>query len=324
MAARAPKRQSRPKRIVSYILRGAAIGCIGLFIALIGLATYALLTYKSYADTLVPPTELIVNRPSTGATILDRNGKLLYRYVDDVDGLRQPVKLTDVSPTLLAASIATEDANYFSNPGINIKGLVRAAVENFNVKGNESGLLRGTGGSSITQQLVKNLYVPLADRQKRSVSRKIQEVVYSIELTKRYDKSQILEWYVNQISYGGIYSGVEAASEGYFGKPAKDMTLAEAALLAGIPQSPAAYDPVNHLDAALARRSEVLDLIARRGQVQIGEDTFYSPTPEEIEEARLAPLQLQQPTFPIEAPHFVLTYVAPELEKLVGREALLH
>ncbi len=223
MAARAPKGRSRPRRFASYLLRGAAVFSIAIFIAFIGLASYLLLTYKSYADTLVPPTELVVNRPSSGAKILDRNGKLLYQYVDDVDGLRQPVKLSDVSPAFLAASIATEDANYFSNPGINIKGLVRAAVENFNVKGNEPGLLHGTGGSSITQQLVKNLYVPPADRQKRSVSRKIQEIVYSIELTKRYDKSQILEWYVNQISYGGIYSGAEAASQGYFGKPAKDI-----------------------------------------------------------------------------------------------------
>src|ERR1043166_4179576 len=183
MAARAPKKQTRLRQITVYLVRGAAIGCIAIFIAFIGLATYALLTYRSYADSLVPPTELVVNRPSTGATILDRHGQLLYRYGDDVDGLRQPVKLTDVSPAFLAASIATEDANYFSNPGINIKGLVRAAVENFNIKGNETGLLHGTGGSSITQQLVKNLYVPPADRQKRSVSRKIQEVVYSIELT---------------------------------------------------------------------------------------------------------------------------------------------
>src|SRR6266496_740912 len=179
MAARAPKGRSRLKRNASYLVRGTAIFCIVVFIAFIGLATYVLLTYKAYANSLVPPTDLVVNRPSSGARIFDRNGKLLYQYVDDVDGLRRPVNLAEVSPAFLAASIATEDANYFSNPGINIKGLVRAAVENFNVKGNESGLLRGTGGSSITQQLVKNLYVPLADRQKRSVSRKIQEVVYS-------------------------------------------------------------------------------------------------------------------------------------------------
>src|SRR5262249_11566823 len=274
--------------------------------------------------TLVPPTELVINRPSSGAKILDRNGKLLYQYVDDVDGLRQPVQLTDVSPAFLAATIATEGANFFANPGVNMKGLVRACLENLAVFNKEGPLLQGSGGSSITQQLVKNVYVRSSDRQKRSLTRKIQEVVYSLELSKRYDKRQILEWYVNQISYGGIYSGVEAASEGYFGKPARDLTLGEAALLAGIPQSPAAYDPSNHLDAALGRRNEVLDLMQRRGAIQIGDTSYFEPTPDALDAARSETVQLRQPVFSIQAPHFVLTYVAPELEQIVGRDALMH
>jgi membrane peptidoglycan carboxypeptidase len=116
---------------------------------------------------------------------------------------------------------------------------------------------------------------------------------------------------------------VEAASEGYFGKPAKDMTLAEASLLAGIPQSPAAFDPVNNLDAALARRNEVLDLIARHASIRIGEDVYYSATPEEIEAARNTPIEIRQARFPIQAPHFVLTYLSPLLEQLVGKDALV-
>src|SRR5262249_50225326 len=148
---------------------------------------------------------------------------------------------------------------------------------------------------SITQQLVKNVYIPEEQRDERSVSRKLRELVYATELTKHYEKSQILEWYVNQISYGGIYSGVEAASEGYFGKPAKDLTLAEAALLAGIPQSPVAYDPVNNVEAATRRRNEVLDLIAKRNQVQIGADAFYVPNPEAIEAAKNEPVTVNTP-----------------------------
>src|SRR5207248_9122071 len=147
-------------------------------------------TYKAYAETVVPPDQLLVNRPSSGAKILDRNGKLLYQYVDDIEGLRKPVALSDVSPAFVAATIATEDENFFSNPGVNMKGLVRAGLENFNILDKQSRLLQGTGGSSITQQLVKNVYVPLQDRDKRSLTRKLQEVVYSIELTKRYDKDQ--------------------------------------------------------------------------------------------------------------------------------------
>ncbi len=90
---------------------------------------------------------------------------------------------------------------------------------------------------------MKNIYISEAERQKRSISRKLKETVYAIELTNRYSKDQILEWYLNQIPYGGIYNGVEAASQGYFGKTANDLTLAEAALLAGIPACPRLLRP---------------------------------------------------------------------------------
>ena len=229
-----------------------------------------LFMYKDYADGFVTPAELGANRPSGGATILDRNGKLLYRYIDDKDGVRKPIFLTETSAGFLAATIATEDESFFTNPGVNLKGLGRAAWENFG-SGREDGE-QGTGGSSITQQLVKNLYIPEAARYERSMDRKVREIVFSVELTKRYSKEQILDWYINQISYGGVYNGVEAAAQGYFGKTAKELTLAEAALLAGIPQSPAAYDPVHHPEAAMARRSEVLDILERKGTVQIGRD----------------------------------------------------
>ncbi len=239
------RRKPLLKRIVSGVLKLTAamvaigvVGAILLFAALIA-------AYRGYASDLVSPEEMAVNHPSAGAKIFDRNGKLLYQYVDDKEGLRQPVPLADVSPAFLAATIATEDWNFFENPGVNHNGLFRAALENLNPLQKNKELLEGTGGSSITQQLVKNVYIPEDDRHKRSLDRKAREIVYAIELTKRYPKEQILQWYVNQISYGGIYSGVEAASEGYFGKPAKELTLAEAALLAGIPQSPAAYDPAD-------------------------------------------------------------------------------
>src|SRR5262249_40646497 len=150
--------------------------------------------------------------------ILDRNGKLLYEYVDDQSGLRRPVHLNDISPAFLAATISTEDDTFFTNPGVNLNGLVRAAWRNLSPTANKS-TYKG-GGSSITEQLVKNVYIPETDRQKREISRKIKETIYALELTHRYSKDQILEWYVNQIAYGGVYNGVEAASEGYFGKPA--------------------------------------------------------------------------------------------------------
>jgi membrane peptidoglycan carboxypeptidase len=294
-----------------------AIGALG-FIGALTAAAVGIGIYRSYADELVAPDELAINQPSYGARILDRHGQLLYEYVDDKSGLRRPIKLEDVSEAFLAATISTEDDSFFSNPGINIKGLARAAWENFSPFDDTPGVLGGSGGSSITQQLVKNVYIPEDERQDRSVTRKLKETVYALELTQKYEKDKILEWYVNQISYGGVYNGIEAATQGYFGKSAKDLTLAEAALLAGIPQSPAQYDPVNHPEAAFERRNAILDLLARKGTIRIGEDRYWQVNYEELAAARETPVEIAVKRFPIEAPHFVLQYVQPQLEQLTG------
>ena len=291
------------------------------FIALFVVAIATVIVYRSYADDLVAPDELAINEPSYGARILDRNGILLYEYVDDRAGLRRPIKIESVSEAFLAATIATEDDNFFTNPGVNLRGLARAAWENSPFSGTD--VFTGSGGSSITQQLVKNVYIEEEERQKRSISRKIKETVFAIELTQRYEKDLILEWYVNQISYGGVYNGVEAAAQGYFGKSAAELSLAEAAMLAGIPQSPAAYDPVNEPEAAMVRRNEILDLMERNGRIQIGENKFFDVSAIDVAAARAEPIEIEVKRFPIEAPHFVLEYIQPQLEALFGFDALL-
>jgi membrane peptidoglycan carboxypeptidase len=266
--------------------------------------------YRSYADDLVPIEEALAQQSAGGAEIYDRNGQPLYEFVDDLEGLRRPVPLSDVSRYLIDATIATEDSSFYSNPGVNIKGLLRAAYENFFP--GQPGFLKGSGGSSITQQLVKNIYISEAERQKRSISRKLKETAYAIELTNRYSKDQILEWYLNQIPYGGIYNGIEAAAQGYFGKTAKDLTLAEAALLAGIPACPRCYNPREDLPAAIERRHQVLMLMLEENKI----------TPEEAWIANQAPVELAPSWFLIDAPHWVLSYVGPELEKMFGRQML--
>lgn len=317
------KRRGRwQKRLTTSALWSATGLAFLLLAAIAGVFAMGIVVYASYAKTLLPPEQLSINHPSRGAKILDRHGHVLYEYVDDRAGIRMPVPLQQISPAMLAATIATEDFSFFSNPGVNSRGLLRAAWENFS-PWSDKGLLQGRGGSSITQQLVKNVYIPAEDRAERSIERKLREIVYSIELTKQYDKAQILEWYMNEISYGGIYTGVEAAAQGYFGKSARDLTLAEAALLAGIPQSPARYDPRNNLPAAIERRNQVLDLMERHPVIRIGEDIEYVVDPEEVARARQESHEILWPVFPIEAPHFVLTYVVPQLRELVGEEALL-
>lgn len=265
--------------------------------------------YRVYASDM-PPVEEVLSQNAGGAKVYDRDGRLLYEYVDDLQGLRQPVPLSEVSPYLVNATIATEDASFYSNPGVNIKGLMRAAYENF-FPGN-LGLLQGTGGSSITQQLVKNIYIPESERTKRSISRKLKETVYAIELTNRYSKDQILEWYLNQIPYGGIYNGVEAAAQGYFGKKASELTLGEAALLAGIPACPSCYNPLGNPERAVARRNQVLLLMEEKG--------FITKTEGWV--AAQEPVNLTAHRFLIDAPHWVLSYIGPELEKMFGRQAV--
>ena len=282
---------------------------------------FAAITYTSAIADVVPPEQLLARYSRGGARIYDRHGTLMYEFVDELSGLRRPVKISEVSPWITKATISVEDPDFEDNVGVNYRGLLRAALENFSPFGGS--FLGGSGGSSITQQLAKNVYIPREQRSERSVTRKIKETAIAVELTNKYSKDQILEWYVNTISYGGLYVGIEATSEGYFGKKASDLTLAEASLLAGIPQSPARYDPFasSNIDAngvlipegwAKWRQGEVLNLMVRRNAI----------TQAQADEALAAPLKFQADRFEIEAPHFVLGRVAEELRKRFGDNAL--
>ncbi len=233
------------------------------FVALFGLASVcaaagigALFTiYNSYAHDYVP-IETKLQQRNVGLTqIFDRNGPdganavLLGQLTNPDAQLLEPVPLDQISPYLVAATISTEDNSFWDNPGINFTGLARAAFERYVRNEFDS----GSGGSSITQQLIKNVYIcpniNTADdptrcvTAERTLDRKLREIVYAVELTNDYTKDQILTWYLNQISYADRYVGIEAASQGYFHKPAKDLTLGEAALLAGVPQFPTKYHP---------------------------------------------------------------------------------
>ncbi len=304
--------------MVFIVLTGLGIFGIGLIAAI----SYGV--YQNYADDLVPPDVAIASQPSGGARILDRNGKPLYEFLDDKSGLREPVKIDEISPWLVFATVSREDTSFFDNPGVNYKGLAAAAWDNFWPFGGTPGVFEGRGGSSITQQLVKNVYFTKEERSERSVERKLKETVYALELTKRYagsdpdsekwlkGKGQIMEWYLNQISYGSVYVGAEKASEGYFGKKARDLTIAEAATLAAIPASPSLYDPIEHADEALHQRNLVLRSMYKEHYIDGGQ----------LYEAVSQPLNVSPHRFPVSAPHFVFNVVQPQLEALFGQGAL--
>lgn len=292
-------RHRRLRRAANHRPRHHILPLMALFLAtVVGIATAGAASlfvgYNQMADELPADPEVAFAQQNLGpAKIFDRRGTLLYEFEDETEGLRNPVKLAEISPFLINATIATEDNSFYSNPGINSRGLARAGVENFITT--DTGVLQGSGGSSITQQLVKNVFIPQEQRYERDIGRKIKETVFALELSRRYSKDQILEWYLNQIHYGNRSNGIGAASQRYFGVSAKDLTLAQAALLAGLPQSPARYDPYQNREAAVARQHEVLGLMVRHGHI----------TQAEADQAMAEPLNFAEPKVVLIAPHWV-------------------
>ena len=315
MAARRPYTRRKLRRL-SANGNGKRSG-VPLWVWLLALAGLLFLTsvavtggvafavYQHYASDLVPPEEEIAKTGSAGSRIYDRNGTQLYEFVDPLSGLSNPVPLSEISPWLIQATISTEDASFYDNPGVNIRGLIRAGMENLTPFG--PGWFEGSGGSSITQQLIKNVYIPEKERQERTIGRKLKEVVLAFELKRKYSDDQILEWYLNQVFYGNFAIGAEAAAWRYFGKPARELTLGEAAMLAGIPQAPGDYTPVipENRPAAFQRQSNVLDLMVTHGYI----------TQEQADAAKQEQLSFASASFPILAPHFVF-YVRDTVIKM--------
>ncbi|RLC56675.1 MAG: hypothetical protein DRI30_05500 [Chloroflexi bacterium] len=294
-------------------------------LSMVGLGVASVIVYRGYARDLREPQEVINSNTIGSSVIYDRHGNKLYEYIPEFEGLRDPVALADISPYLLAATIATEDASFYGNPGVNFRGLARAAWENLTPFGSD--LFEGSGGSSITQQLARNIYIDFDERSARGrtgAERKIKETVIAFELKQNYSDDQILEWYLNQIFYGANAYGAEAASNQFFGKDAKDLTLAQAALLAGLPQAPGDYDPTNSdkLPFAEARQLQVLDLMIEHLSTvnsipTLGDknNPLLTLTVAEIEAAKDEPLNFVDTSIDILAPHWVW-YVEAEVTKM--------
>src|SRR5439155_2848140 len=176
---------------------------------------------------------------------------------DPQGGRRILVHLSDVPKVMRDATIAAEDASFYDNPGFDPRAVVRATYQWIRSGSPQS------GASTITQQLVKNTLLG----PEQTAQRKIKEAFLAMELTRRYSKDQILEMYMNEIGYGNHAYGIEAAAQTYFAKPAKDLTLPEASLLAGLPQAPSYYDPYTNLPAARSRQAYVLDQLVRTGAI---------------------------------------------------------
>lgn len=211
----------------------------------------------------------------------DRNSQLINSRGETIavfsDGgkNRESVELANISPWLVKATLATEDRQFYNHFGFDMKGMARAVLVNIK----EMGTVQGA--STLTQQLARNLYLS----HERTWSRKIKEAMYTAQLEMKYSKDDILRMYLNEIYYGHGAYGIEAAAQMYFGKPAKDLSLAESAMLAGVPKGPTYYSPFNHMKNAKDRQRTVLSAMVTTGEI----------TQQEADQAYEAMLKFQSP-----------------------------
>jgi 1A family penicillin-binding protein len=244
------------------------------------------------------PAKLSSGEYPQSSQIFDRNGKLLYEIY--ADKRRVPVKLSEVPQNLKNATLAIEDANFYQHNGFDIKGLLRGLFRTVIER-------RLQGGSTLTQQLVKNgLLTP-----ERTVSRKIKEAVLTVATETMYTKDQILEMYFNQTPYGGTLWGAEAAANGIFNKDVKNLDLAESALIAGLPGSPTNYSPFSHPEAAKNRQEMVLKRMLDLKMI----------SQKQFDEAKTEKLNYYVSKTGILAPHFVF-YVKELLAEKYGIQKL--
>jgi len=275
------------------------------------------MAYNYITSPLPTPNELQQRQfQFQTTTIFDRYGAPLWEINDPNFGRRTYVTLDKISPDLLHATIATEDRNFYENSGVDMTAIFRAIYYNVT----EGSIV--SGGSTITQQVVRNVLLSDEERNERSFSRKVKEAILAVKLANQYSKEQILEVYLNQIYYGNLAYGIESATETYFGKEpfvgpplkpgvgtiaqtADELSLAEAALLAGLPQSPAYYDPYNYPDRVKKRQQVVLGLMVKAGYI----------TQAQADAAGKEPVlqRLVKPPRNVAVPHFV-NVVLNELE----------
>ncbi len=300
----------RNRILVSLILLAFLVVIIGLC-----LGSIALYEYYSIASTLPSVADLQQRGAQfETARILDRNGGLLYELIDPNAGRRTYVPLSKISPAMVAATLATEDKDFYNHPGYDPIAIARAIWQNYTSGTTVS------GASTITQQVARTILLSPDERSQRTYLRKAREIILAGEITRRYTKDQILELYLNENNYGNLSYGVEAAAETYFNTTADKLTLAQAAFLAGLPQSPALYDIYSNRDLTLARDQQVLTLMVRDSYDQncIKVSNSTQPVCVDPQTAANAAIEIQKYNFPkpdinIRYPHWV-NYVRAQLE----------
>jgi len=253
-----------------------------------------------YAKDLPRPEDFQEKSLIQSTQIFDRTGKtLLYEIYGEQK--RKIIPLSQIPKHLQDAVIAAEDANFYKHCGIDFDGILRAIKLNLKLK-------KFTyGGSTISQQLIRSTFL----NTKKTIKRKIREIILTLELERKYSKKQILEWYLNQIPFGPNLYGVESAANNYFNKPAKDLSIAESAALAALIKAPSYYSNRQNKDKLLIRRNYVLDRMVQEHYLSL----------KEAEKAKKEKLELGENLQLIKAPHFVF-YIENYLFEKYGKNFL--
>ncbi len=255
----------------------------------------------------LPSAKDLARQPQKLTTqILDRNGQLLYKIYDDENRTR--VKITDLPLPVREAFLAIEDNNFYHHLGFSPFGILRAFINNF-ICQLRSKNCQLSGGSTITQQLVKNVLLT----RERTWTRKIKELILALEAENLYDKNTLFEMYLNQVGFGGTAYGIEAGSEQYFGINASDLSVTQAAFLAGLPKAPSKFSPYENPQLALERTKLVL--------TQMFKDHYLNAN--ELQSALNTPLKFNPDKTQIKAPHFVM-YIRDLLTKELGEDLVNH
>jgi len=272
-----------------------------LFLILILSASYIIsVYYLAILKELPSPNQLLRHDSKLTTNIYDRKGNVLYKIYLDED--REMIELKDIPQDLINATISIEDHSFFEHKGISFRGIIRAAKRTLFEDDLE-------GGSTITQQLVKNTLLS-NQKNERTIERKIKEALIAIHVELKFSKEDILQMYLNEIPYGGTAYGIQSAAHKYFDKDAKDLDLAESALLAGLPAAPSVFSPLlNTPSVAKARQKDVLNQMVLQGYI----------TKEEAESAFDEKLVYKAQATPMKFPHFV-NYVKGKLSEKYGQQ----
>lgn len=287
------KKNKKNKKLAKRVLKIA----IPLVIFLGLISGIFFIGFMAWVSKDLPSPSGVINRNITVSTkIYDRSGQtVLYDIHGNIK--RTLVALNDVPSYTQKAVLAAEDRNFYKHKGFSIAGIVRSVLLNF-FTGSK------VGGSTLTQQFVKNAILT----NEKTYTRKLKEVLLSYQIEKKFTKDQILTMYLNEIPYGSVIYGIEAASESFFGKPAKELTIAESAILAAIPKAPTTYSPFgSHKDLLIARQRYVIDSMLELGYI----------TKDEAEKAKAEKIIFRPPSESILAPHFVM-YVRELLTEQYG------